>query len=93
VNFTSWRCQASFFLYILINSLPFIGISPQNYRVLSRFYTPSSGVNEQDADRDARLEAREKRASVAITIVIAMLGFSAILSAVNNLVDGDEVRL
>lgn len=61
--------------------------------VVWRFYTPSSGVNEQDADRDARLEAREKRASVAITIVIAMLGFSAILSAVNNLVDGDEVSV
>lgn len=58
--------------------------------VVWRFYTPSSELNEQDADRDARLEAREKRASVAITVVIAILGFSAILSSVNNLVDGDE---
>lgn len=58
--------------------------------VVWRFYTPSSELNEQDSDRDARLEAREKRASVAITLVITMLGISAILSSVNNLVDGDE---
>lgn len=61
--------------------------------VVWRFYTPSSQLNEQDADRDARLEAREKRASVAITVVIATLGFSAILSSVNNLVDGDEASV
>jgi divalent metal cation (Fe/Co/Zn/Cd) transporter len=52
--------------------------------VLWRFYLPPSS----DAAEEARLLSREKRASVAISFVLALLGFGTIIAASNDFAQG-----
>lgn len=54
--------------------------------VLWRFYLPPSS----DAAEEARLLAREKRASVGISLILAILGFGTIISSIEDFADGHE---
>jgi divalent metal cation (Fe/Co/Zn/Cd) transporter len=53
--------------------------------VLWRFYLPSSS----DAADEARLLGREKRASIAISMVLAILGFGTILTSTEDFISGE----
>lgn len=54
--------------------------------VLWRFYLPPSS----DAAEEARLLSREKRASVGVSILLAVLGFGTIISSVEDFAGGLE---
>lgn len=69
-------------VYGLENMVDFIS----SVIVLWRFYLPPSS----DAAEEARLLGREKRASVGISIVLAILGFGTILSSTEDFASGKE---
>jgi len=69
------------FVYGLENCVDFLSSAI----VVWRFNRPGTGENE---DRHALLEAREKRAEIAISIVILMLGFGSITIASKDLSKG-----
>ena len=54
--------------------------------VLWRFYLPPSS----DAAEEARLLGREKRASVGISIMLAILGFGTIVSSLKDFANGKD---